>query len=77
MIVMTTPSIFYDVDSVADVKSLIDADSSIADKVVVDKLNSLNLSSDDLVLVKKVLGGALKIVDVDRVDAALISKYLK
>lgn len=74
---MTTPSIFYDVDSVADVKSLIDADSSIADKVVVDKLNSLNLSSDDLVLVKKVLGGALKIVDVDRVDAALISKYLK
>ena len=68
---------FYDVDSVADVKNLISVDPSIADKSVIDKLASLNLASTDLVLVKKTMDGRLKITDINRVDVALISSYLK
>jgi len=74
---MSDPVIFYDVDSVADVTALISRDTSIADKSVLDKLVSLKLSDSDLVLVKKVMDGAMKITDINKVDPAFISSFLK
>ena len=70
------PVTFYDVDSVADIKDLIKIDPLILDNnSLIDKMNGLNL--DDLVLVKKVRSGAIKIVDITKIDPTFISKYLK
>lgn len=67
---------YYDVDSVADVKKLISIDPLIVDgDTVLNKMTTLD--NTDLVLVKKVRTGAIKIVDVTKIDSSYISKYLK
>ncbi|MCL4411409.1 hypothetical protein M1329_00510 [Candidatus Marsarchaeota archaeon] len=67
---------FYDVDSVADIKDLIKIDPLILDdNSLINKMDGLN--SDDLLLVKKVRSGAIKIVDITKIDPTFISKYLK
>jgi len=68
--------IIYDVDSVADVKDLISTDTSIADADIIAKITSF-INPNDLLLVKKVMNGGIKIVDVTKVDPTLIGTYLK
>lgn len=67
---------FYDIDSVADLLDLLAKDPTIADAPVKDAILAFT-NKDDLVLTKKVLSGTLKIVSVKKMDAALISTYLK
>ena len=68
--------IFYDVDSVADLRDLLAKDPSIADDLIRGKILAFT-NRDDLVLTKRVLSGTLKIVDVKKMDATLISTYLR
>lgn len=74
---LSTGIVLYDVDSVADVRKLISIDTAIADKDVIGKITSPDLNDNDLLLVKKRLTGGMKIVDVNKVDPAFITSYLK
>lgn len=72
---MAPVDIRYDVDSASDLLDLIAKDPAIADDAIKSKI--YRFDKDDLVLVTKILTGALKITDVTKLDASFISANLK
>ncbi len=71
-------NVFYDVESVADIKDIIKNTVDIlSDNSLINKMDGLN--SDDLLLVKgvKSSGDVFKILDITKIDPEFIRKYLK
>ena len=71
-------NVFYDVESVADIKDIIKNTVDIlSDNSLINKMGGLN--SDDLLLVKgvKSSGDVFKILDITKIDPEFIRKYLK
>lgn len=66
----------YDIDFAKVIMDSINANPSIANLDIVNKLKKIPLN--DLVLITKVFNTPkIKIIDVNRIDVDLISKYIK